>query len=119
MDFVNEIGFDVVKGKAKEFQQWLSDNEKELARSAPEGWEYIGTYATVISSDKEAGDYRQLWRHHSYAAMDAFAAAMKEGGPFGQLFDEMTTRFIDQEKGAHFSQSILKSVIDASIWGEE
>lgn len=118
MDFISEIGFDVIKGKAKEFQQWLSNNEAKLAQGAPEGWEYFGTYAAVISTEKEAGDYRQLWKHHSYGAQDTFAAAMRDGGPIAQLMDEMTTRFIDVEKGAHSSQSILKAVVDTSIWGE-
>ena len=68
MDFISEMGFDVIKGRAKEFQQWLAKNEQKLTQSAPEGWEYLGTYAVVISTEKEAGDYRQLWRHHSYGA---------------------------------------------------
>jgi len=118
MDFISEMGFDVVKGKAIEFQRWLADNEDKLTQSAPEGWEYIGTYAVMISTEKEAGDYRQLWRYHSYGAQDTFAAAMRGDGPFAKLNDEMTTRFWDQDKGAHYSQSVLKAVVDASFWGE-
>ena len=118
MDFITEMGFDVVKGKAKEFQEWLAKNGEKLGESAPEGWEYLGTYAVMISTEKEAGDYRQLWRHHSYGAQDTFAAAMRGDGPFAKLNDEMATQFMDQDKGAHFSQSLLKSVIDASFWGE-
>jgi hypothetical protein len=117
MDFVNEMGFDVKQGKAREFQEWLREHEKEFAEEAPEGWEYIGTYAVVLSTEK-AGDFRQLWRHHSYAAMDTWAAAMQEGGPSAALYDEMFMRFVDQERGAPFSQSIYKAVVDASIWGE-
>lgn len=118
MDFISEFGFDVITGKGKEFQEWLAANEEKLAQGAPKGWEYIGTYAAVISTEKEAGDYRQLWRHQSYADQDTFAAAMREGGLFAQLMDESATRFIDQERGARFSQSILKAVVDTSIWGE-
>ncbi len=38
MDFISELGFDVIKGKAKEFQQWLAANEEKLGQNAPEGW---------------------------------------------------------------------------------
>jgi len=119
MDFINEFGFDVLKGKGREFQGWLRENEKTLAQEAPEGWEYIGTYAAVVSTEKAAGDYRQLWRHHSYGAMDAWAEEMQKDTPFARLVDEMGRRFIDQERGARFSQTVMKAVIDASIWGEE
>lgn len=117
MEFITEMGFDAVRGNVTEFQQWLADNEQKLAASAPEGWEYVGTYAVVLSTEKEAGQFRQLWRHHSYAAQDDYAAAMKGDGVFAQLNDEMATRFIDQEKDAHFSQSVLKAVVDTSFWG--
>ena len=119
MDFVFEYGFDVKKGKSKQFQEWMRANEERLAKGAPAGWEYIGTYAAVISTEKEAGEFRQLWRMESYGAQDAFAAAMSEGGEFAQAMDEMSTEFIDDERGAPFSQSIMKSVTDLSIWGEE
>lgn len=117
MDFITEIGFDANRGTVGEFQQWLADNEQRLADSAPEGWEYMGTYAVVLSTEKEAGQFRQLWRHHSYGAQDAYAAAMKEDGLFAKLNDEMATRFIDQDREAHCSQSVLKAVADTSFWG--
>ena len=43
---------------------------------------------------------------------------MRGDGPFAKLNDELASRFMDSEKGAHYSQSVLKSVIDASFWGE-
>jgi len=118
MDFLNEFGFDVIRGKTHEFQEWLGEHEKELAHEAPEGWEYVGTFAAVVSSEKGAGDFRQVWRHHTYAAMDTWAATMREGGRFAELVDEMSTRFIDQDREANWSQSIYKSVVDAAFWGE-
>lgn len=117
MDFITEMGFDVVRGTASEFQQWLVDNEAGLAESAPKGWEYLGTYAAVLSTEKDAGQFRQLWRHHSYGDQDDYAAAMQGEGSFARLNDEMAARFIDQERGAHFSQSLLKAVVDTSFWG--
>lgn len=118
MNFISEWGFDVKLGKSADFQEWLRSNEEELGREAPEGWEYIGTYAAIVSSEKEAGDFRQFWRFDSYGAMDAWAEAMQQGGRFAELIDEMTTSFVDQDRGARRSQSIHKSVVDAAIWGE-
>jgi len=118
MDFVHEIGFDVQKGKSRELQEWLRANEEKLRAEAPEGWEYVGTYAAVISTHKDAGEYRQLWRHTSYADMDAWAEAMRELTAFAQLYDEFTTKFVDESREARFGQTIMKSVTDISIWGQ-
>ena len=118
MDFVSVIGFDCQHGKSRELQEWLRANEPKLRSEAPKGWEYVGTYAGVLSTEKGAGDFRQIWRHDSYGAMDAWAEAMREPTAFAQLYDEFTTKFVDESRGAHFSQSLLKSVTDVSIWGE-
>ncbi|HLB63103.1 MAG TPA: hypothetical protein VJN50_10325 [Actinomycetota bacterium] len=118
MDFISEIGFDAPKGKSREMQEWLRANEPKLRAEAPKGWEYIGTYAAVISTQREAGEFRQLWRHTSYADMDTWAATMREPTAFGQLFDEFSTKFIDDAREARWSQTIMKAVTDASIWGE-
>jgi hypothetical protein len=112
-----EMGFDVKQGKSRELQQWLSGNEEKLAAEAPQGWEYVGTYAAVQSSEKEAGDFRQLWKMDSYGAQDRFAEAMKEGGTFARLFDEMT-ELLDQDRHARFSTTVMRSVTDVAIWGE-
>jgi hypothetical protein len=118
MEFINEFGFDVKRGEVSAFQEWIRAHEKELAAEAPPGWQYVGTYAVVMGSEKQAGEFRQLWRHDSYGAMDAWAAAMREGGRFAELQDEIASRFVDQDKSAHWSQTIMKAVADASFWGE-
>ena len=106
------------RGKPRELQEWLRANEEKLRAEAPEGWEYVGTYAAVISTHKDAGEYRQLWRHTSYADMDAWAEAMREPTAFAQLYDEFTTKFVDESREARFGQTIMKSVTDISIWGQ-
>lgn len=115
MDFITEFGFDVKQGRSQEYQGWLSENEEKLAASCPDGVEYIGTYAAMYSSEKEAGGYRTLFRLDSYGAQDNFAAAMKEGGIFASLITE-ATGFVDFDKGANWSNTLLKRVTDASIW---
>jgi hypothetical protein len=118
MDFIAEFGFDVKQGKARDFQEWLSENESKLAQACPSGVEYIGTYAVIYTSEKEAGAYRQLFRMDSYGAQDTLAAAMKdEGGTFAKLFEE-TSQFVDLDREANWSSGLYKAVTDTSIWGE-
>jgi hypothetical protein len=117
MDFIAEYGFDVKKGQAQDFQRWLSENESKLASACPEGIEYIGTYTVVQTSEKHAGGFRQLLRLESYGGQDTLAAAMKEGGAFATLFEEMS-KFVDQDRDANWSSNLYKAVTDASIWGE-
>jgi len=117
MFFMTEIGFDCQQGKSREMQTWLRDNQAKLAKAAPAGWEYVGTFSTVLDSEKGA-NYRQVWKHSSYGDMDAWAAAMREGGDFAKIYDEFTTTFIDEGREAHWSNTTLKAVTDTSIWGQ-
>ena len=118
MDFIMEVGFDVQQGQALEHQTWLAENEEKLAESCPDGVEYLGTYATIYSSEKEAGDYRVLYRLDSYGAQDNLAAAMKDGGAFASLV-EQATNFVDFDKGANRSNGLHRRVTEASIWEPE
>lgn len=117
MDFIAEFGFDVKKGQARDFQRWLSENESKVAAACPSGVEYVGTYTVIYSSEKHAGGYRQLLRMESYGSQDTLAAAMKEGGAFANLIEEMN-KFVDEDREADWSNGLYKAVTDASIWGE-
>ena len=97
MNFIAEFGFDVKKGRAQDFQRWMSENESKLAAACPSGVEYVGTYAVMYSSEKHSGSFRQFFRMESYGSQDTFSAAMKEGGAFANLVEEMT-EFVDQER---------------------
>jgi len=117
MDFIAEFGFDVNKGQSRDLQRWLSENESKVAAACPSGIEYIGTYAVIYTSEKRSGAYRQLFRMESYGSQDALAAAMKEGGTFATLYEEMS-RFVDEDREANWSSGLYKAVTDTSIWGE-
>jgi hypothetical protein len=69
MDLVNEYGFDVRWARRVSSRSGSGSTRRSWPRRPPEGWEYIGTYATIVSSEKEAGGLRQFWRHHSDAAI--------------------------------------------------
>ena len=117
MNFIAEFGFDVKKGRAQDFQRWMSENESKLAAACPSGIEYVGTYAVMYSSEKHSGAFRQFFRMESYGSQDTFAAAMKEGGAFANLVEGMT-EFVDQERDANWSNGLYKAVTDISLWGE-
>jgi len=115
MDFIADFGFDVKQGKGREFQQWMSENESAFAAACPDGVEYIGTYGVIYSSEKHAGGYRQFFRFDSYGAQDRLAAAMKEDDAFATLMDQWGD-FVDDERGADWSNGLYKAVTDLSMW---
>lgn len=78
MRFIQEFGFTVRQGQREAFQRWLIEHEEELARSYPEGTRHLGTFATVYSSEKHAGEFRVFIELDSYGAQDRLAAAAKD-----------------------------------------
>ena len=117
MHFVHEWGFDPKEGKSQELQRWLSENEEKLALECPPGCKYDGTYAAVHTSEKRCGAFRMVFRMENYAAQDSFSAAMKEGGTFARLMEELTD-FMDQSNQANWSEVLMRRATDTAIWGE-
>jgi hypothetical protein len=116
MRFIQEIGYTVKIGKDEAHQRWLIENDAALRAAAPKGTKYIGTFAVVMSSEKSAGSYKQLIELDSYGALDAAAAANKDPkSELGRLLRDWS-QFIDTDLAAPWSNSILKDVIDATIW---
>lgn len=117
MDFLRIIGFGVPAGKNREFQEWVRANSAALSRAAPEGMELVGIYASIFSSEKHSGEYKIVWRLDSYGAMDRGAAAARENPEFARLLDELGA-FFDVRLGADYSNELLKSVAEATIWAD-
>jgi hypothetical protein len=117
MDFLAVSGFDVKPGKSRELQEWVRANAVALSANSPEGIELIGIYASMFSSEKQAGHYRTIWRLDSYRAMDRFAAAIPGNPELARLLDELDS-FSDNRLGAGSSNELLKSVADTTIWGD-
>lgn len=116
MRFIQESGFTIKVGQEEAHQQWLTENEERLARAHPEGVRYLGTFAVVFTTDKEAGLYRSFVELDSYAAMDRLAAASKDAsGEFGTLLREWSA-FGDWDVSAPWSNGLYKAVVDATIW---
>ena len=117
MDFLNIGCFSVPPGKGQEFQDWVRANSAALAEAAPEGIELVGIYASMFSSEKHSGHFKVIWRLDSYGAMDRFSAAIGENPELARLMDEMG-KFADVRLGADYSNELLKSVADITIWAD-
>jgi hypothetical protein len=116
MRFIQEFGYNVKVGKEEAHQRWLTENEAALKAAAPAGSVYIGTFAVVFGTEKQAGGYRLLVELDSYAALDANAAAGKDpNSDWGSLIREWS-QFADTDLAAPWSNSLLKNVLDATIW---
>ena len=76
--FIQEFGYTVKVGKDEAHQRWLAENDAALKAAMPEGMTYIGTFAVIFSSEKNAGSYKALFGLDSYGAMDAGAAVNKD-----------------------------------------
>ena len=42
------FNFNLKEGRAKKYQKWIKENEKDMAAHAPKGWKYRGTYFYVL-----------------------------------------------------------------------
>ena len=116
MRFIQEFGYTVKVGQEEAHQKWLAENEEKLAKAHPEGTRYIGTFATVFTTDKQAGNYRTLVELDSYGAMDRMAAASKDASSeFGRLNREWSG-FGDYDLNAPWSNGLYKAVVDATLW---
>ena len=116
MRFIQEFGFTIKIGEEEAYQQWLVDNEPGLAAAMPEGTKYLGTFATVYTSEKSSGFYKSYFELDSYGAMDRLSAAMKDdSGDFSRLMRD-GSRYGDYDHAAPWSNGLYKAVVDATIY---
>jgi hypothetical protein len=116
MRFIQEFGYTVKVGQDEAHQRWLTENDAAMKAASPAGSTYMGTFAVVVSSEKQAGFYRQLIGLDSYAALDTIAAAAKDpNSDFGRLARDWS-QFLDTDLAAPWSNTLLKDVLDATIW---
>jgi hypothetical protein len=81
--------YSLILYKGGEFRQWLANNATLLAKNAPEGWTYLGTWFTVRGFGKH--DCETRWELTDYNALgadfgtEAFQKAMLEWFDFVEL----------------------------------
>lgn len=116
MRLIQQFGYTVKVGQDEAHQRWLTENDAAFRAAAPAGTKYIGTFAVVLSTEKKAGSYMMLVELDSYAALDASAAAAKDANSeFGRMLRE-SSQFADLAHDAPWSNSLLKDVLDATIF---
>ena len=116
MRFIQEFGYTVKVGQDEAHQRWCTEYDAALRAAAPQGSRYLGTFSVIFGTDKQAGGYRLLVELDSYAAMDTSAAATKDPkSDWGRLVRDWS-QFLDTDLAAPWSTSLLKDVLDASIW---
>ena len=116
MRFIAESGFNVRIGKEEAYQKWLAENEAQIAAAHPPGTKYLGTFGVIFSSEKGAGFYRTFQELDSYAALDTFAAIVKdETSELGRLARE-ESQFIDPDPRSQWSNGLFKLVTDTSLF---
>ncbi len=115
MRFISVGGFTVRQDKLRAFQEWVTANEASLAALYPEGTRFIGIFAAVQSSEKEAGTTFWLDELDSYGAQDRLAALGKDNAEYAQLIDQFLT-FIDPDPKAFWSSILLKDVVDTTVF---
>jgi len=119
MTFIEEWGFTLKVGQEEAFQQWVIANEDALKETSPQGSEYLGIYAAVYTTEKQAGSYKLLVRHDSYADLDTAASAGKDANSeFGRLSRDLV-KFWSAADTAPWSRTLLKSIVEATVFTSE
>jgi hypothetical protein len=114
MHFIDVIGFDIKEGKMAAYQEWVRQNEKELAAQLPDGAEHIGTFVSIYNSEKDSGTVFILTRMESYGTGDKIAA-LGANETYSRLVGE-AMEFVDQSNSAGGSRMLLKAMSDATVW---
>lgn len=116
MALILEQGFNIKRGQEEAFQKWTEGSEEVTKKASPPGVEYLGTYIVQFSSEKEAGEYRVLWRFDSMATFDAKEEAARDPNSDWGRINREATAFMDLPIGGQYSFSVLRPLVGAVIW---
>lgn len=96
MALIYEWGFFIRPDGMEPLREWLTEHEEELARAAPEGLEYLGTYLPVWAPEQRCDMY-QVWRWRRAGEFNLRAAAGADQGAFARLASEFLD-FVDHAR---------------------
>lgn len=111
MALIYEWGFFLKPDVLDEFREWLSSHEETLARAAPEGLEYLGTYLPVWAPEQRCDMY-QVWRWRRANEFNLRAAAGADKGAFARLASEFLS-FVDDRRTEEETFRLHRSVTEA------
>ncbi|MDP3984638.1 MAG: hypothetical protein Q8Q52_06530 [Acidimicrobiia bacterium] len=109
MALLSDWGFFLRPGRESEFRDWLGENEEQLSRLAPKGYEYLGTYLPLWRPETESAEFHQIWRYGSSRPPDMRVAAADTGGAFTELAREYLS-FVDQTRQEDETFRLYRSV---------
>lgn len=112
MALIYEWGFFIKPDALNELQDWLVQNEENLARAAPEGLEYLGTYLPVWAPEQRCDIY-QVWRWRRANEFNLRAAAGADKGAFAHLASQFL-RFVDDSRTEEETFRLHRSVTGAA-----
>src|SRR4030042_1113218 len=89
MDCLLIGGGNVIPGRMREVQAWVRANSATLGKLAAEhGYQLVGMYVSIFTSEKHSGACKIIWRVDSYGALDRMAAAASKTSDSSRLFQE-------------------------------
>lgn len=115
MALIYEWGFFIRPEGLDELREWLSEKEEELARAAPEGLEYLGTYLPVWAPEQRCDMY-QVWRWRRSGEFNLRAAADADKGTFARLAGEFLA-FVDDARSDDETFRLHRSVTESGRSG--
>lgn len=110
MALIYEWGFFVRPGAFDELREWLHEHESELADSAPQGLEYLGTYLPVWAPEQRCELY-QVWRWRRSGEFNLRAAAGADRGAFAELASQFLS-FVDDSRTYEETFRLHRSITD-------
>ncbi|HEX2153012.1 MAG TPA: hypothetical protein VHL52_03435 [Acidimicrobiia bacterium] len=113
MALIYEWGFFIRPAALEDLQAWLVTNEPELARAAPEGLEYLGTYAPVWASEPRC-DLYQVWRWRRANEFNFRAAARADRSDFARLAGEFLS-FVDEARTEEETFRLHRSLAETPV----
>ena len=81
------MNFNLKEYKQKEFQKFIKENEKTLAKHAPKGWKYMGTYFYVLGFGPHYGAC--FWECSDYADFDTSRKHQDEDPTWSGLWEQI------------------------------
>lgn len=110
MALIYEWGFFVKPDAVDALAAWLAENEDALAKAAPEGLEYLGTYSPVWAEEPRCHMY-QVWRWRRANEFNLRLAAGADKSEFARLAAEFLTH-VDDTRSHEESFRLHRSVVD-------
>lgn len=115
MALIYEWGFYVRPESLEELRDWLTANEDELARAAPRGLEYLGTYLPVWAEERRC-DLYQVWRWRRTSDFNLRAAAGADNGAFADLASQFLS-YVDNSRTEDETFRLHRSFTEAARQG--